>query len=343
MPRGRGHPSESKKSQPRIVTIGGGTGGFTLLSGLRHHEVLLTAIVNMIDSGGSSGRLRDELGLLPPGDIRRCLIALAPDDERGLLLRHLFNVRFKSNGGLDGHNFGNLFLAAATEVMGGLAESLDMVSRLLNIRGRVLPVTLTKTDLRARLSDGTELIGEHIIGSRVPVNGSRISHVYLDPLAYPYPVALQAIYEADLIVLGPGDLYTSVIPTLIVDGVAEAVVSSTAKKVYVCNLMTRPGETDGFTAAQFLSELSSYLGADAVHYLLFNNEAIPQHIAESYRTEGSEPVVLDEKVSRELVSHIIEAPLLARGNLVRHDPRKLARSLVDLLGVNSPPVPSAVS
>jgi uncharacterized cofD-like protein len=323
-------PSDTpREAVPKIVTIGGGTGNFTLLSGLRRYRVNLTAIVNMIDSGGSSGRLRDELGLLPPGDLRRCLVALAPDDERGLQLRQLFNVRFRSSGGLDGHNFGNLFLAAATEVMGGLGEALDMVSKLLNIQGRVLPVTLTNSNLCARLTDGSELVGEHLIGSRQPLDGVRVSHIRLDPPAYAYPEALRAIYSADLIILGPGDLYTSVLPILLVNEVAEAITSSKGKKVYVCNLMTRPGETDGFTASQFLREVCSYLGGDVLDAVVVNTEPIPEHVVTRYRAEGSQLVLLDEEECRRIVPSLVKAPLLARGTLVRHDPRKLANVLVN--------------
>src|SRR5947209_6409202 len=220
----------------RAVVIGGGTGIYAVLTGLRHYTSNITAVVSMSDNGGSSGRLRDEFGYLPPGDVRRCLVALASDAD-SMLLRQLFEYRFEKGLGLNGHTFGNLLLTALTDILGSSDRAIDEAGRLLRIRGRVLPVTLTPTTLCARLTDGYEICGETDIDVRKDHHDVGIAEVYLRPHATVHPPVLEAIARADLIVLGPGDLYTSVIPNLLVRGVREAIAASDARCIYVCNVM----------------------------------------------------------------------------------------------------------
>ena len=252
-----------KKENPRIVVVGGGTGTFTVLSGLKKYPCDLTAIVSMADSGGSTGRLRDEFGILPPGDVRRALIALSSEPEQ-LTLRRLFDYRFEKGNGLSGHSFGNLFLAALTDIMGSEVLAIEEAGKLLGVSGIVLPATLVNTDLVARLEDGTVIRGETNIDLRVIRPEVGILDVFLDPGAAAYPAALQAIYDADMIVLGPGDLYTSVIANFLVGGISEAIGNSKAKVVYVCNIMNKFAETNGFTVSDYVSKIEKYLGREEI-------------------------------------------------------------------------------
>ena len=314
-----------------IVVVGGGTGNHTTLSGLRALDCNLTAVVAMTDSGGSSGRLRDELGHLPPGDLRRCLMALAGDEASAGLMRRLFDYRFSAGDGLNGHNFGNLLLAALTEVTGDTVTAIEQAGRILGINGTVLPVTLTKATLCARLEDGSELIGESTIDSRRDDLDVAIDYIYLDPKAYAYPPVLVAIEHADVIVLGPGDIYTSVLPNLLVEEVAEAVSNSPAVKVHVCNLMTKPNESAGFRTSNFLALLSEYLGTrQPLDFLLVNNTPIPSRLLARYAGEGQHPVLLDEAESLTMAGRIVQRPLLAPGVFVRHDPAALASAIMEI-------------
>ena len=314
-----------------IVVVGGGTGNHTTLSGLRALDCNLTAVVAMTDSGGSSGRLREELGHLPPGDLRRCLMALAGDEASSGLMRRLFDYRFSAGDGLNGHNFGNLLLAALTEVTGDTITAIEQAGRILGIRGTVLPVTLTKAALCARLEDGLELVGESTIDSRRDNLDVAIDYIYLDPKAYAYPPVLDAIAQADAIVLGPGDIYTSVLPNLLVEDVAEAIKESRAVKIHVCNLMTKPNESAGFRTSNFLALLAEYLGTrQPLDFLLFNNTPIPSRLVSRYAAEGQHPVRLDEAESLTMVGRIVQRPLLAPGVFVRHDPTALASAIMEI-------------
>ena len=314
-----------------IVVVGGGTGNHTTLSGLRALDCNVTAVVAMTDSGGSSGRLRDELGHLPPGDLRRCLMALADDEASSGLMRRLFDYRFSAGDGLSGHNFGNLLLAALTEVTGDTVSAIEQAGRILGIRGQVLPVTLTKATLCARLEDGSALVGESTIDSRRDDLDVAIDYIYLEPKAYAHPPVLDAIGEADVIVLGPGDIFTSVLPNLLVEDVAEAIIGSPAVKVHVCNLMTKPNESAGFRTSNFLALLTEYLGTrEPLDFLLYNNTPIPSRLISRYAAEGQNPVILDEAESLTMVGRIVQRPLLAPGVFVRHDPTALAAAIMEI-------------
>lgn len=326
-------PAETNGDELRVVVIGGGTGIFAVLTGLRQYTRSITAVVSMSDNGGSSGRLRDEFGYLPPGDVRRCLVALASDDD-AMLLRQLFEYRFDRGLGLNGHTFGNLLLTALTDILGGTDRAIEEAGALLRIHGRVLPVTLSDTTLCARLKDGNEIRGETDIDVRKTHHDVPISDVYLRPMAEANPPVLEAIARADLIVLGPGDLYTSVVPNLLVQGVSEAIRASAAQRVYVCNVMTKHGETDGFAASDFIREINRYLGGNgAVDCAVLNyHESLPRELYFKYKSERSEPVAIDLGACYEVVKQLAIRPLTATGALVRHDPARLAATLLQLAG-----------
>lgn len=318
----------------KVVVLGGGTGIYAVLTGLRRYTSNITAVVSMSDNGGSSGRLRDEFGYLPPGDVRRCLVALASDED-AMLLRQLFEYRFDRGVGLNGHTFGNLLITALTDILGGTDRAIDEAGHFLRIRGRVLPVTLADTTLCALLADDHEICGETDIDIRKEHHDVPISRVYLRPQADANPAVLDAIADADLIVLGPGDLYTSVVPNLLVHGVSDAIAASSAKCVYVCNVMTKHGETDNFAASDFIREINRYLGAGKTLdcAVLNYHEALPIELYERYKQEGSEPVTIDLGRCYESVPQLAIRALTATGELVRHDPDRLAATLLGLVGV----------
>lgn len=322
--------SDDQAGGLKVAVIGGGTGIYAVLTGLRHYTSNITAIVSMSDNGGSSGRLRDEFGYLPPGDVRRCLVALS-DDRDSLLLRRLFEYRFHRGLGLNGHTFGNLLLTALTDILGGEAQAVDEAGHLLRIRGRVLPVTLTDTTLCARLTDGHTIRGETDIDVRKAHHDVAIQDVYLDPSATANPAVIEALADADLIVLGPGDLYTSIIPNLLVEDVPRAVRESKARRVYVCNVMTKHGETDGFAASDFIREINRYLGNDALDCAVLNyHESLPRDLYQRYREQKAEAVAIDLGNCYGLVPQLAIRPLTATGHLVRHDPDLLAKTLVEV-------------
>jgi len=319
------------KKQPKIVCLGGGTGLYQVLLGLKKYPVSLTAIVNMSDSGGSSGRLRQDLGILPPGDIRRALMVLSTFHLRKNTLIKLFNFRF-NNGELAGHSLGNLLLAALTQITGRPDLAISEAAKILEVSGEVLPVTTDKTDLVVRLADGTIIRGETNIDVREIKPEVPIAEVYLSPSGKIFPGVKGAILGADLIVLGPGDLYTSVIPNLLVSGVCQAIENSKAKLVYICNLMTKHGETDGFSVSDFLREIKKYLGeaGKKLSVVLVNKKIrLPVSVARWYKKYKSEPVRLDlEKVEG---VRVVTGSFATSGRLIRHDPSKIARVLVKLL------------
>ena len=319
-------------AQKSVVVIGGGTGSFNALTGLKQTPCRITAVVVMTDSGGSSGRLRDEFGQLPPGDLRQCLLALSPDDRAGILLRQLFNYRFSKGDGLEGHNFGNLFITALTEITGSTESAIREAGRLLGIKGQVLPVTLTNASLCARLENGKDIVGEANIDHRTLDIDIPIDYVFLKPKAFVYPLTTHTIEEADAIVIGPGDLYTSVIANLVVDGLSEAILRSKAKKIYVCNLMTKHGESDSFKVSDFVKEVNSYLGSrSAIEYVIVNSEPISDKVLQRYTPELSTQVEFDEAATRALAPHVVAAPLVGVGAFVRHDPHRLADVILKIV------------
>ncbi len=323
----------------KIVVVGGGTGNHTTLSGLKYEDCDLTAVVAMTDSGGSSGRLREELGHLPPGDVRQCLVALAPDDRSSALMARLFDYRFNAGNGLHGHSFGNLFLTALTEITGNAATAISEASRMLSIKGTVLPVTLTKSTLIAHLKDSSEVIGEANIDQRRDNLEVGIDYVYLNPKAYAYSPVLEAIEEADAIIMGPGDIYTSILPNLLVEDVAQRIEASRATKICICNLMTKPGESDGFKASDFVNLIREYLGTtDPLDYLLVNSAPYPDRIVQRYASFGQYPVETDLEECNQVVQEVIQEPLVSAGVYLRHDPFALARSVMSIVKSRSPKV-----
>lgn len=318
-------------SEKKIVVIGGGSGTYTALMGLKHFTNDITAIVTMADDGGSSGRLRDEFGHLSPGDVRQCLIALSTDRHIQRTLTGLFKYRFDKGDGLKDHSFGNLFLTALTELTGSEELAILEASKLLNIKGRVLPVSTDNVRLCAVLKDGTLIRGEHNIDVRQVKPDMPIRQIFLSPKAVVYPPVVNAIKEADILVIGPGDLYTSILPNLLVRGVPEAIRECRGTRVFVCNLMTKHGETDGFKASDFLSEINRYLGgSDTLDYMLASNEAIPARHLMSYKREKAEPVKLDLENCAGLVNRVYIAKLLADGEVIRHDSDRLADTILQM-------------
>jgi uncharacterized cofD-like protein len=308
---------------PRIAALGGGTGLASLLRGLKREPLNLTAIVTVADDGGSSGRLRRELGVLPPGDIRNCLVALADDES---LLGTLFQHRF-SEGDLSGHSFGNLFLAALTEVTGNFDLAIQECSRVLKIRGRVLPSTLESISLWAeRMAGGAPVNGETAIGE----GEGPCRRVWLEPEPEAHGPAVTAIEEADLVLLGPGSLFTSVLPHLAVPEIAQAVRDARGRRAYICNVMTQPGETESFDAVDHLERVLEAVPG-GVDMILVHEGALDPHWAGVYAAKGQLPVTYDARRLEALGVRVVAADLADRGRLVRHSPEALASALVALV------------
>lgn len=310
---------------PKVVVIGGGSGLSVLLRGLKQYTTRLTAVVTMADDGGSSGRLRDELGVLPPGDVRNCLIAMADTEP---LLKKLFQHRFTSGGGLQGHSFGNLFLAAMTEVVGDFEQAIKESSKVLAVRGQVLPSTIDDVVLVAEFEDGAIMRGESQIGR----SNRRVKRVRLDP-AKPAPLkeVLTTISEADAIILGPGSLYTSILPNLLVKGVADTIRRSPATVVYVCNVMTQPGETTRYTASDHVKAIIDHVGPKLLDYAIINTGEVPEEFAERYREEGGQRVEPDLQVVRSLGVKVITDSFVSHEDYIRHDTNKLAKNIIHLV------------
>ena len=310
---------------PRVVAVGGGNGLAALLRGLKTHTSNLTAVVTMADDGGSSGLLRRDMGMPPPGDLRNCLVALADDES---MMSQLFQYRFPEGGGLQGHSFGNLFMAALSEVTGDFERAVREATHVLKVRGRVLPSTLDDVVLHAQLEDGGQVSGESTItaAARLP------RRVWLTPEApRAVPQAVAALSRADLVVLGPGSLYTSVIPNLLVPEVHAAIRDTRGWVVYVCNVMTQPGETDGYTAADHLEALHRHGLAGLVDAVLVNDAPVSPELAASYERHGSGPVAIDEERLRALGVKLVRARVAAESDVVRHDSARLSQALMRLL------------
>jgi uncharacterized cofD-like protein len=321
----------------RIVALGGGTGLSTLLRGLkelvarrtdghahRDHPIAdLTAIVTVTDDGGSSGRLRRENRILPPGDIRNCMVALSKDET---LLSRLFQYRFHAGRGLVGHNFGNLFLAALTHVTGDFAEAVRVSSKVLAIRGRIFPSTLSNVHLVAELDNGRRVHGE----TRITASRSRIKQLTLSPRRVrAMPKAIEAIRQADLILLGPGSLYTSILPNLLIPEISSAIAKSKAPRVYVANLMTQPGETAGYALADHLRAIQQHTSHRVIDWVVANRKPVSPDVARRYRAQGAEPVAIDLAALQKLGFRVILDNLLEEHGVIRHDTKRLARLLLE--------------
>jgi uncharacterized cofD-like protein len=324
------------REHARILAIGGGTGLPMLLQGLKSYTRNLTGIVTVTDSGRSSGMLRRDLGVLPPGDARNCLVALSRSAQAGEHLHQLFQYRF-AEGDLEGHSFGNLFLAALEKITGSFEQALSVASEILAVEGKVIPSTLHNTHICAELQDGTILKEEYNVRGE---SKSPIARVFLDPAdATAAEEALEEIAKADAIVLGPGSLFTSVITNLLVGGITRAIRASNARVIYICNIVTQPGQTDGFSAADHVRALQEYLGDGVLDYVVVNNTIPPDDILHRYEESGAQLVLADNE-ARELGPQIVEQDLVEeidgarvlweKKDLLRHDPDKLARIIMEL-------------
>jgi len=325
-------PDAARAAGKALVAIGGGTGLSALLRGLKHQVGTarlreITGVVTVTDDGGSSGRLRREFGVLPPGDIRNCIAALADDED---LLTRLFQYRFPNGGGLVGHSFGNLFLTALTGITGDFHQAILTAESVLSVRGKIFPATLMDVKLRGRGVSGRVYEGESAVG----LSGEELTAVEIDPAAPPaFPQAVAALEKADLILLGPGSLYTSILPNLLIPGIRQAVAKARGRVVLLLNLMTQPGETDGMMGIDHLRALVRHVGAGVINGVLANSTPIPESLLTHYAETGSEPVLVDRAALEGAGLEVIEADLLAAdGDLIRHDPEKLARVVLDLAG-----------
>ncbi|RYM05931.1 YvcK family protein [Sporolactobacillus sp. THM7-7] len=310
----------------KVVAIGGGTGLPGVLRGLKKYPIDITAIVTVADDGGSSGMLRNELRMPPPGDIRNVLVALSDVEP---VFEKLLQHRFRSDSGLNGHSLGNLLIAALTSITGDFVKGVREMSHILNVHGEVLPAADQSIVLGAVMSDGMVVEGE----SQIPKVNKKIARVFLKPDEIrPLPESIKAIREADLITLGPGSLYTSVIPNLLVPGLAEEIFRSEAKKVYVCNVMTQKGETDGYSAADHIAAINSHVTPHLVDTILANSRPIEPEILERYAREEAEPVSVDrDRLSRQGLN-VISTPLIkVAGGVIRHDEAAVGRLLMSLL------------
>ena len=310
---------------PAVTVIGGGTGLSVLLRGLKGVTGNITAIVTVADDGGSSGRLREDFNMIPPGDLRNCLVALADTEP---LMEKLFQHRFGGTGDLAGHNFGNLFIAAMTEVLGDVEQALKESSKVLAVRGRVLPASIQKVRLWAKMTDGTVVQGE----SQIPLANKRIERVYLEPEEImPVESALEAIRDADAVILGPGSLYTSVLPNLLVKGIAETLRQSQAVKIYICNVMTQPGETDGYSASEHVKAIFDHVGPGVIDYVVVNSHNVEVDLQQKYAKLGAYPVEADVKAIEAMGIKVFSADVISETNWVRHDPLKLCRTIVSMI------------
>lgn len=322
----------------KVVTIGGGAGSYVVLRGLKEFPLDITAVVNMFDSGGSTGILRDEFGVLPPGDVRRCLLALS-EGERAEILRKLFAFRFENGNGngngnktssLHGHSFGNLFLVALTAIYGSDIEGIKKASELLDIKGRVLPVSIDKAHIVATLEDGTEIEGETNIDIPKHDGNLKIKKLSLRPEARLFEETQAALVDADTIIICPGDLYSSLMPNFAVTGMAETLQRSSAEKVFICPLMTKWGETNGMTASQIAKELSVYTGITAFDYAICNTKMYDADVIAAYAEQKKEPVVIDESELKTCATEIITGDFASESDLARHDSDVVAKVLAGL-------------
>lgn len=314
---------------PKIVAIGGGTGLSTMLRGLKAYSSNITAVVTVADDGGGSGVLRQDLGMLPPGDIRNCILALADTEP---ILEQLLQYRFQ-DGMLKGQNFGNLFLAAMDGISSSFEEAVHKMSDVLAVTGRVLPVTLEDVKLCAELENGSIICGESRISKHDSFNEGRIKKVFLDPkTSKPLQEVLDAIAEADVVLLGPGSLYTSIIPNLLVDGVCDSLKNSNAIKIYVCNVMTQPGETDGYSVYKHITAIEEHSYNGIINFCIANSADIPDDLKVKYLNDGAETVKIERDIISSVGIRLIEGDYISiKNSYIRHDPQKLAETIIDLV------------
>lgn len=326
-------------NEVRIAVIGGGTGSFTMLSALKNHTSQLAAIVSMADDGGSTGVLRDELGTLPPGDVRQCLVALSDSPK----VRNLFDYRF-DEGTFEGHSFGNVLLTALEKVTGDFSEAVETASEILRVRGVVIPATLDNIRLKMEWPEASiELHGERVIDAEYFQLDPRRANLSLVPAATPNPTALKAIEQADIIVIAPGDLYTSLGPLLVIDGIGEALKKSQAIKVYVSNLVSKQGQTDGFTVSDHAREIERFAGTEFLDYVIYSNQTPTPEVAARYKEEGGFVTTYDEAELAKQHYKAVGGPLLGEmdsqhngdtlgvvRNLIRHDSNKVAKMILDV-------------
>lgn len=312
---------------PRIVVIGGGTGLSTILAGLKEYTSNISAIVTVADEGGSSGKLREEFGILPPGDIRNCLVSLA---EAPQLMRDLFQYRFSEGGGIKGHSFGNLFITAMTQITGSFNAAIKESSEILAIRGKVLPSTLDIVRLQAEYDDGTVCAGE----DKIPQLGKVIKKIVLIPQnPQPNPEAVKAIKEAELIILGPGSLFTSVLPNLLIGDITSSIVKKNVLKIYICNIMTQKGETQGFTASQHLKRLVEHTSREIINCCIVNSGGLNPDLLKKYAKDNSFPVVVDREEIAKMGIVVFEGNLVNATNYLHHDPYRTAKKIMDIYNI----------
>lgn len=331
--------ADMSKKDPHIVVIGGGTGSFTLLSELKAHSTNLTALVNMADDGGSTGVLRDEYGVLPPGDVRQCLVALSSSQR----LRELFNYRFPADTTFAGHSFGNLFLSSVEMMTNDFAEAVSVASEVLQIKGKVIPITLDNRRLMLSMPDGQAIMGQFET-EEFNAPSLKQAEIIFDEPAFLNPAARKAIVDADLIVIAPGNLYVSLIPTLIVKGLSEALQASSAPKAYICNLVNKPQHTIDYAVHDYAAELERFIGAKVLTHVLFNDDIPSDELLEAYALEGEFPVMVDIAALQNAHYKPVNGHFLSRGlqsrnandtfirrSLIRHDAAAVSRALMGLL------------
>lgn len=316
----------NRQKQPRIVVIGGGTGMPVLLRGLKDFPIDLTALVTVADDGGSTGRLRNEMDIPAPGDIRNVIAALSDVEP---MLIELFQHRFSIGNGLSGHSMGNLLLAAMTSITGDFYTGIKEISRVLNVKGEIYPISNENMELHAEMEDGSIVSGE----SKIPLAGKRIKRVFLSPQPIqPLPNAIIAIEKADLIVISPGSLYTSIMPNLIIPKIGDAIKASSAKVVYVCNVMTQAGETTGYSASDHVKAIWDHIGVGSVSSIVVHNEPIKKKILDVYAEENAEPVEYDTEELLDMGLQIIEGDIINHEqDTLRHDTHKIAKLLYSLV------------
>lgn len=320
-----------ESSSPKVLVIGGGTGQSVFLRGLKYYTKNITAVVTVADDGGGSGVLREDLGMLPPGDIRNCLLALANIEP---IMDEVMNYRF-TEGALKGQSFGNLFLAAMNGLYGNFEVAIYKMSQIFAITGKVLPVTLEDISLIAKLKDNTIIKGESNIPNQSKLRNSQIEKVYLEPKnVRPLSEVINSIENADIIVIGPGSLYTSIMPNLLVNGVVDAIKKSKAPKIYVSNIMTQPGETDSYNVVQHINAIVKHSGENIIDYVITNNEVLPEYIYDRYKKDGAKLVLLDKEqksILKDMGIKAIEENLIEiKSNYIRHDAKCISNIIVDL-------------